>query len=103
MKKLLVAGFLLCAGCCVNVYGDEGWGPSVYRAQLVNQQAPVVQNFQNIHYYYYAPGVTIAPAVHYFVPVTVYQNILVERRYTCFFKRIEVVSAPQTLYVPIKY
>jgi hypothetical protein len=101
MKKLLAAGFLFFAGCCGNIYGDEGWGPSVYRAPIVSQQAPVVQNFQMIQHY--APTVLVAPVVHYFVPVTVYQNILVERRYTCFFKRIEVVSAPQTLYVPIKY
>jgi hypothetical protein len=102
MKKLLAAGFLFCAGCCGNVYGDEGWGPYVYRAPIVSQQAPVVQNFQMIQYYY-APAVTMAPSVPLFVPVTSYQNILVERRYCCFFKRIEVVSVPQTLYVPIKY
>jgi len=95
MKKLLAATFLFCAGCCGSVYGDEGWVPYVYRAPIVNQQAPAIQ--------YYAPAVTIAPSVPLFVPVTSYQNILVERRYCCFFKRIEVVSVPQTFLVPIRY
>jgi hypothetical protein len=102
MKKLLAAAFLFCAGYCGNVNGDEGWGPYVYQAPIVSQQAPVVQNFQMIQYYY-APTVTMAPSVPVFVPVTSYQNVLVERRYCCFLKRIEVMSVPQTLYVPIKY
>jgi hypothetical protein len=43
------------------------------------------------------------PVVPQYLPVTTYQNVVVERRYHCFFKRYEVVSVPQTLYVPYRY
>lgn len=101
MKKLLAGLLMSVAG--ISAHGDEGWGPYVYQAPIVSQQAPMVQNFQAIQYY--APVVMIAPSVPLFVPVTTYQNILVERRYHyhCFFKRYEVLSVPQTLYVPIRY
>jgi hypothetical protein len=99
MKTLLLAAVLFFAGA--SAYGDEGWGPYVYQSPIMTQQAPVVQNFQVIQYY--APIVMIAPSVPQYVPVTVYQNFLVERRYICFFKRIEVLSIPQTLYVPNRY
>jgi hypothetical protein len=101
MKKLLAAAFLICAGCCGSVNGDEGWGPYVYQPPISIQQAPAVQNFQMIQYY--APTVIMAPVVPLFVPVTSYQNVVVERRYCCFFKRYEVVTLPQTVYVPNRY
>lgn len=63
------------------------------------QQVPTVA----VAPYYYVPVVTMVPVVPQFLPVTSYQNILVERRYCCFFKKIEVVSVPQTFLVPIKY
>jgi hypothetical protein len=99
MKKLLVGLLMSVAG--MNAHGGE-WVPYVYHSPIVSQQAPVVQNFQVIQYYY-APTVTMAPTVPLFVPVTTYQNVLVERRYHCFFKRYEVLSVPQTLYVPNRY
>ena len=101
MKKLLAVAFLFCAGYCGNVHGDEGWVPYVYQAPIV-QQAPLVQMVP----YYYAvpvPVPVMVPSAPQFVPVTVYQNVLVERRYACFFKRYEVLSVPQTVYVPNKY
>jgi hypothetical protein len=101
MKKLCVIVFLFVAGLSGDIYGDEGWGPYAYQSPIVSQQAPVVQHFQMIQYY--APTVTMAPAVPLFVPVTSYQNILVERRYCCFFKKYEVVTLPQTVYVPNRY
>lgn len=100
MKKLLAVVFLFCAGCCGSVYGDEGWGPYVYQSPVVVQQAPVVQM---VPYYYTVPVVQMVPLVPHYVPVTTYQNVLVERRYHCFFKRYEVLSVPQTLYVPYRY
>ena len=99
MKKLLVGIFLSFAG--MNANGDDEWGPYVYRSPIMVQQAPIVQNFQAIQYY--APTVMIAPYVPQYVPLTTYQNFLVERRYCCFFKRYEVLSVPQTLYVPNRY
>jgi hypothetical protein len=99
MKRLLLVVVLCFAG--MRADGDEGWGPYTYQSPVVVQQAPVVQNFQAIQYY--APTVMMAPLVPQYVPVTTYQNVLVERRYCCFFKRIEVLSVLQTLYVPIRY
>jgi hypothetical protein len=99
MKRLLLAAMLCVAG--INANGDEGWGPYVYQSPIMVQQAPVVQNFQAIQYY--APTVMMVPSVPQYFPVTTYQNVLVERRYHCFFKRYEVVSVPRTLYVPIRY
>lgn len=102
MKKILVAGFLFCAGYCGNVNGDEGWVPYVYRPPVMVQQAPIVQMVP----YYYAVPVPVAvmvPLAPQYVPVTSYQNVLVERRYHCFFKRYEMVSVPQTVYVPNRY
>jgi len=85
-----------------NIYGDEGWGPYVYRPPVVVQQAPIVQM---VPYYYVVPVpvVTMVPLAPQYFPVTTYQNVLVERRYHCFFKRIEVLTVPQTVYVPIRY
>jgi hypothetical protein len=100
MKSLLLAAVLCVAG--MNVRGDEGWGPYVYHPPVVAQQAPVVQNFQLVQNYYGYPSPMI-PVVPQYLPVTTYQNVVVERRYHCFFKRYEVVSVPQTLYVPIRY
>jgi hypothetical protein len=100
MKKLLAAGFLFCAGCCGNVYGDDGWVPYVYRPPVLVQQASAVPVAP---YYYVVPMVTMVPVVPQFVPVTVYQNVLVERRYHCFFKRYEILTVPQTFYVPNRY
>jgi len=100
MKKLLVGIFLSFAG--MNAHGDDGWGPYVYQSPIMAQQAPVVQNFQLVQNYYVAPSPIVAIVPQY-VPVTIYQNVVVERRYHCFFKRIEVLSIPQTLYVPYRY
>jgi hypothetical protein len=99
MKKICVIVFLCVAGLGGTVYGDEGWGPYVYRPPFVVQQAPTVP----VAPYYYVPVVTMIPLVPQYVPVTTYQNVVVERRYCCFFKRYEVVSVPQTLYVPNRY
>jgi hypothetical protein len=99
MKRLLLVVVLCFAG--INANGDEGWGPYIHQSPIMVQQAPVVQNFQVIQYY--APTVMMAPSVPQYVPVTTYQNVVVERRYHCFFKRIEVLSVPQTLYVPYRY
>jgi hypothetical protein len=99
MKKLCTIVFLCVAGLGGNIYGDEGWGPYVYRPPVVVQQAPAVP----VVPYYYVPVVTMVPLVPEYVPVTTYQNVVVERRYCCFFKRYEVVSVPQTLYVPNRY
>jgi hypothetical protein len=100
MKRLLLAVMLCFAG--INANGDEGWGPYVYQSPIVAQQAPIVQNFQLVRNYYAVPS-PVAIMVPQYVPVTTYQNVLVERRYHCLFKRYEVVSVPQTLYVPIRY
>jgi len=100
MKRLLLVVVLCFAG--INAYGDEGWGPYVYQSPVAVQQAPVVQNFQLVQNYYTVPS-PVAIMVPQYVPVTTYQNVVVERRYCCFFKRIEVLSAPQTLYVPYRY
>jgi len=102
MKNLCAIVFLFVAGLSGNVYGDEGWGPSVYRAPVMVQQAPILQM---VPYYYVVPVpvVVMAQPAPQYVPVTVYQNVLVERRYHCFFKKYEVLSVPQTVYVPIRY
>ena len=100
MKKLCMIVCLFVAGLSGNVYGDEGWVPYVYRAPVIIQPAPIVQM---VPYYYYAPMVTMVPLAPQYVPVTTYQNVLVERRYHCFFKRYEVLTVPQTVYVPIRY
>jgi hypothetical protein len=98
MKKILAIMLLFVAG---NVaVGDEGWGPSIYHPPVMVQQAPAVMVAP---YYYVVPAVTMVPVVPQYVPVTVYQNVLVERRYTCFFKRYEVLTVPQTVYVPNRY
>ena len=39
----------------------------------------------------------------YYVPVTTYQNIIIEKNYWCLSKRYEVVPVPQTVYVPYRY
>ena len=100
MKSLLLAVILCVAGMSAN--GDEGWGPYTYQSPIMVQQAPIVQNFQLVQNYYAVPS-PVAIMVPQYVPVTVYQNVLVERRYHCFFKRIEVLSVPQTVYVPNRY
>lgn len=98
MKKILAGMLLFVAG---NVaVGDEGWGPYVHQSPVAVQQAPVVQM---VPYHYYVPVVTMVPYVPQYVPVTSYQNVLVERRYCCFFKRYEVLTVPQTVYVPNRY
>ena len=98
MKKILAIMLLFVAGN--DVLGDEGWGPSVYRPPVLVQQAPAVPVAP---YYYVVPVVTMVPVVPQYVPVTVYQNVLVERRYHCFFKRYEVLSVPETDYIPNRY
>jgi hypothetical protein len=70
--------------------------PYVYQAPVVIQQAPVVP-------YYYVPMVTMVPVAPQYVPVTLYQNVLVERRCWTLLKKTEVVSVPQTVYVPVRY
>jgi hypothetical protein len=100
MKKLLAAGFLFCAGCCGNAHGDEGWGPYIHRSPVMVQQVPTAVVAP---YYYVVPMVTMVPVVPQYLPVTTYQNVLVERRYHCFFKRYEVLTVPQTVYVPNRY
>jgi hypothetical protein len=98
MKKILAGILLFVAG---NVaLGDEGWVPYVYHPPVVVQQVPAAVAAP---YYYYVPVVTMVPVVPQYVPVTSYQNVLVERRYHCFFKRYEVLSVPQTVYVPNRY
>jgi hypothetical protein len=100
MKRLLLVVMLCFAGISAN--GDEGWAPYIHQSPVMVQQAPIVQNFQLVQNYYAVPSpVTIM--VPQYLPVTTYQNVVVERRYHCFFKRYEVVSVPQTLYVPIRY
>jgi len=95
MKKLLVGMLLLVAGSSAR--GDE-WVPYVYRTPIiVAQQVPVVQAIQMVPFYY------SVPVVPQYVPVTSYQNVLVEHRHHCFFKRYEVVTIPQTVYVPVRY
>lgn len=100
MKSLLLAVLLCVAG--VNANGDD-WGPYVYRSPIVNQFVVMIQPAQIVPYYYYVPVVVIAPVTPQYFPVTTYQNVLVERRYSCFFKRYEVVTVPQTLYIPNRY
>lgn len=102
MKKLLAIVFLLVAGLSGNVYGDEGWGPYVYLAPVLVQPAPIVQMVP-CYYIIPVPVVAMVPLAPQYFPVTTYQNVLVERRYRCFFKRYEVLSVPQTVYVPIRY
>jgi hypothetical protein len=90
MKKILAGILLIFATSCA--YGDE-WVPYVYRPPV--QQIQVVQNFQMVPYY--------VPVVVSYVPVTVYQNVLVEHKIWCLHKRYEIVNIPQTVYVPVKY
>lgn len=93
MKKLLVGMLLfVCGGVAM---GDEGWGPYVYNPPVISQPVQVVQNIQFVPYY-----VMVTPQ---YVPVTTYQNILVEHKVWCFHKRYEIVRVPQTVYVPVKY
>jgi len=98
MTKIFM-GILLCL-VISSAKADE-WVPYVYRPPVV-----VLQNFQAISvpvpvfYPYFVPVVAVAPQ---YVPVTTYHSVLVERRYCCFLKRYEVVSIPQTQYVPIRY
>jgi hypothetical protein len=93
MKTMFLGLVLSCAGLTAS--GSE-WIPYVPNpvVQPVVMQQPVM-----IQYVY----VPVVPLVPQYVPVTSYQNVLVERRYHCFFKRIEVLSVPQTVYVPIRY
>ena len=85
MKKLCAIVFLCVAGLGGNVYGDEGWGPYVYRAPVLVQPAPIVQM---VPYYYFVPvPVPVVLLAPQYFPVTTYQNVLVERRYHCYFKR----------------
>lgn len=100
MKRLLVGIFLSFAG--LSAYGDEGWGPYTYRSPIMVQQAPVVQNFQLVQNYYAVPS-PVAIMVPQYVPVTTYQDMLVEHKVWCFYKRYEIVRVPQTVYIPVKY
>lgn len=100
MKKILAGILLFVAGLRGNVYGNE-WGPYVYQAPMVSQVVTVVPQVPVIQYY--VPVVAMVPLVPQYIPVTSYQNVLMERRYHCFFKRYEMVTVPQTVYVPIKY
>ena len=94
MLKLL-SGLLVFALCSVS-YGSD-WMSYVPQQPIVVQQAPAIQ-YVPVYY----PIIIAPPAPQYF-PVTVYQNVVVERRYACFFKRIEVLTVPQTFYVPNRY
>jgi hypothetical protein len=93
MKTMFLGLVLSCAGLTAN--GSE-WIPYVPNSVV----QPVVMQQPVMIQYVYVPVVPPAPQ---YVPVTSYQNVLVERRYHCFFKRIEVLSVPQTVYVPIRY
>jgi hypothetical protein len=94
MKKILagIFFFVVSGVAC----GNEGWVPYVYRPPIVVQPAPIVQNFQLVQYYN-------VPIVPQYVPVTTYQDVLVEHKVWCFHKRYEIVRIPQTVYVPVKY
>lgn len=93
MRTVFLGLVLCCAGLTAN--GSE-WISYVQNpvVQPVTIQQPVV-----IQYVY----VPVVPLVPQYVPVTSYQNVLVERRYHCFFKRYENVLVPQTHYVPVRY
>lgn len=95
MKKLLAGLLMSVAG--MSAHGGE-WVPYVYQAPVMVQPAPVVAVP-----YYYAPMVTMVPMAPQYVPVTLYQNVLVERRCWTLLKKTEVVSVPQTVYVPVRY
>ena len=100
MKKLLFAIILLVSGNMC--YGNE-WVPYVYHSPIVvNNQIPVIQNYPVVPapVQYYVP---IAPVTFYYVPVTTYQNVLVEQKLWCFHKKYTIASVPQTIYVPVKY
>jgi hypothetical protein len=93
MKKLatMVVGIFLI--CSVSKGGE--WGPYVYQAPLV----PQVPAVQYVPYTYYVPSTVMVPVV----PVVSYQNVVVEHRCWHLLKRYEVVSVPQTIYVPVRY
>lgn len=100
MKSLLLAVVLTVAGTSAD--GDEGWGPYIHQSPVMVQQTPVIQNFQLVQNYYGSPSPMVPVATQY-LPVTTYQNILVEHKVWCFHKRYEIVRVPQTVYVPVKY
>jgi hypothetical protein len=91
MKKLLVlvmGMFLFCAGS----EGGE-WGPYVYQAPIM-VQTPAVQY---VPYTYYVPSTVMVPVT----PVVSYQNVVVEHRCWCLFKKQEVIPVPRIIYVPV--
>jgi len=98
MKKLLAGAFLIVAGLSGSIYGDEGWGPYIYRAPIVNQPAPIIQM---VPYYYYVPAVTMVPVVTQYAPVVKYENVVVETHSWCLLKKYQMVSVPRVVYVPI--
>jgi hypothetical protein len=94
MLKLL-SGLFVFALCSVS-YGSD-WMSYVPQQPMAVQQAPAIQ-YVPVYY-----PIIIAPAAPQLVPVTTYQNFVVERRCWTLLKRYEVVSVPQTVYVPIRY
>lgn len=97
MKKILGVVFVLCGGFVGGIANGDEWvpymGPNAY---------PVVQNIQMIP----APPMVFyypVPVMPQYVPMVVYQNVVVETRSWCLLKKFEVVRVPTTLYVPVRY
>jgi hypothetical protein len=94
MKKLLLVLFMIVAG---NVACGCEWGPVRQDVQVVN----IVPIYGS--HYPVVPLMTNVAVIQPYVPVVVYQNVIVEKQYYYYVKTQEVVSVPRVVYVPAKY
>ena len=93
IKTLMLTMMMFVCGAGMRVNGNE-WVP--YVNMVPSQSIPTVQvPVQVVPVYYY-----VAPQ---YVPVTVYQNVVVEYKQWCLLKKYEVVSVPRVMYVPVRY
>ena len=89
MKKILGVVFVLCVGFMGELANGDEWvsymGPNAYG---------VIPAQPNILYY----PVFVVPQ---YVPVVIYQNVVVETRCWHLLKKTEIVAVPRTVYVPV--
>jgi hypothetical protein len=81
---------------------------SVCEAQVYGEIRPIVPYVYYGVPYYYTPQTVMVPVappqpVIQYVPVTTYQNVLVEKKEWCLLKKYEIVPLYQTVYIPVKY
>lgn len=93
MKNFILA--ILIMLICNQVHANEWIGAREIKPSMVyNQYGP---------YYYYSSQTVIVPVVPRleYVPVTTYQNVVVEKYTCCLIKRYEIVPVINTVYVPV--